>query len=456
MRALSKARNRYVQIASRLVTNNDQLLNSLEGLECLILEGVYLLSVGDLRHAWQVFRRAIALAQLMGLHTGDTSKVTRVEANSLASPLYMWYRIVQQDRYLSLTLDLPPGCAENAISPVAGGDEKGSMMDAFEQEAVHLMGQVILRNGMTDEENAYSMTQTIDEAFSKLAAEGNPDWWLAPKSKQRIPDTEDKLEDVLRILSHITHFQLLILLHLPYMLRGAYAYSRTTCINASRELLNRYVRFREITTGAFSCRSIDFSAFTASIVLLLVHVDDAIQRTFGAAGSIHQRPTDLALIKEIIEIMVDLNTVNEDRLLQHAANILSCLCKIEDEATRSNMGRQASTLEAGSGENPTHNGLKLSIPYVGRISITASGIFNESGVRLTTTPVPTDLSPELQSGIPQDAWAQRDDMPGPDIHTAFFSPQHIPVMNPLAGWSAGNTDPFVYHDPYGHGGTGGW
>lgn len=107
MRALSKARNRYVQIASRLVTNDDQLLNSLEGLECLILEGVYLLSVGDLRRAWQVFRRAIALAQLMGLHTGDTSKVTRVEANSLASPMYMWYRIVQQDRYLSLTLDLP-------------------------------------------------------------------------------------------------------------------------------------------------------------------------------------------------------------------------------------------------------------------------------------------------------------------------------------------------------------
>lgn len=43
---------KYFDLASSLVTSNDKLVDSLEGLECLCLEGVYLINSGNLRQAW--------------------------------------------------------------------------------------------------------------------------------------------------------------------------------------------------------------------------------------------------------------------------------------------------------------------------------------------------------------------------------------------------------------------
>ena len=288
------------------------------------------------------------------------------------------------------------------------------------------------------------MTSSIDEAFSRLATEGNPNWWLAPTSKRQTPDNEDKLDDVLRILSHISHFQLLILLHLPYMLRGRYEYSKTTCTSASRELLNRYIRFRDMNTGVFSCRSIDFSAFTSCIVLLLIHIDHATQIPQGGAVASHQRPTDLALVKEVIAIITDLDKASDDSLLQHIANILSCLCSIEASALscRAQPNRDP---ERTSERSDSHHGLKLSIPYVGRISITSNGICNELGARITTIQRPQDLA----STMPPEAmavWDQGTDMGNPRMQTDFFSTQHIPVMNPLPSWNIENADTSALHD----------
>lgn len=59
---------RLLSAAANLVNVNDEMHGSLESLECLMLESVYHTNAGNLRKAWLVNRRAMLLAQLIGLH----------------------------------------------------------------------------------------------------------------------------------------------------------------------------------------------------------------------------------------------------------------------------------------------------------------------------------------------------------------------------------------------------
>lgn len=80
---------RFLGKAYRLVTSNDEMLESLEGLECLVLEGVFHINSGNLRRAWLVFRRAISLAQLTGLDCGDDAGLAVLDSTTMASPSFM-------------------------------------------------------------------------------------------------------------------------------------------------------------------------------------------------------------------------------------------------------------------------------------------------------------------------------------------------------------------------------
>lgn len=232
---------RLLDTATKLVTGNEELLGSLEGLECLILEGTFYINSGNLRRAWLAFRRALGLAQLMGLHNGNTLSLVSLDSESIASPSFMWYRIVHQDRYLALMLGLPAGTGETAIAvpaPLTPGD---CASEYHEQIHCTIMGQIIARNNRGDVAKDFSKTQEIDLALQKAAQSMSSGWWLLPSPKRRRRgDAGETLEDVLRILVHITHFHLLILLHLPYMFRTcperSYGYSKAACVNSSREL----------------------------------------------------------------------------------------------------------------------------------------------------------------------------------------------------------------------------
>ncbi|OJJ37998.1 hypothetical protein ASPWEDRAFT_473316 [Aspergillus wentii DTO 134E9] len=73
------------------------MMESLDGLETLMLEARYHIHAGNLRPAWLLFRRALGIAQLMCLPRGD--------GDSRADSLWFW--LVYSDRFLSLMLGLP-------------------------------------------------------------------------------------------------------------------------------------------------------------------------------------------------------------------------------------------------------------------------------------------------------------------------------------------------------------
>ncbi len=74
-----------------LVTSDDELVSNINGLETLVLLGVFHINAGNPRRAWLNFRRALNIGQLMGIHKPEPALLGGKE---------MWLQITQADRYL--------------------------------------------------------------------------------------------------------------------------------------------------------------------------------------------------------------------------------------------------------------------------------------------------------------------------------------------------------------------
>ncbi|TDZ13952.1 Dehydrocurvularin biosynthesis regulator [Colletotrichum spinosum] len=374
---------RYFDAAS-LVTGDDQFLSSLEGLECLLLETVFHINGGSLRRAWLAIKRAIGLAQLMGLHRRNPRPIAVLDAARDASPSVLWHRIVSQERYLALMLGLPTSAVSLALPSAPTGPSE-CPSNYLERNHSEIMDRIAARNDSDDCFDDTTITHSIDQQLQK-AAQGMPTgWWLLPRPRHRgnsAGDTFESLEDVLRILLQITHFGLLILLHLPYMLRSVgnctYDYSKQACVNASRELLNRYIRARCLHQTAFCCTGIDFSAFTACLSLLVAHV----QRAHHGQGTVdflaHQRLSDRALVEEVVGLMMEVNSAGTDALLEQTASILKSLLDIEADAA-DNAHKDCCAHANGEG-NGSNRVLRLKIPYYGNLCISRNGVFSNVDV----------------------------------------------------------------------------
>lgn len=112
-----------VDTANRLATSQDDLIASLEVVECLMTEAMFHNNARNLRRAWLTHRRAIATAQLLGLrHASPMSLPKALDPATFPrlDPSHTWSRLIITHRYLSLILDLPqasPSCILTALVP---------------------------------------------------------------------------------------------------------------------------------------------------------------------------------------------------------------------------------------------------------------------------------------------------------------------------------------------------
>ena len=181
----------------------------------------------------------------------------------------------------------------------------------------------------------------------------------------------------MRILIQITHYYLLVLLHLPsavHMREDVDGYSRVTCIDSSRELLSRYIRLRCMKHPPFCCRAIDLCAFTASLALLLAHITSLNLQQFGSCDALaHQRLSDRATVEETIDIMLQIGEADSDLLLQHSVTILKCLAVMEEDATKKS--RSNPTILADNIDSPSpKRAIRTRIPFFGIVYITSDGV----------------------------------------------------------------------------------
>ncbi|KAI0123738.1 hypothetical protein BJ170DRAFT_686991 [Xylariales sp. AK1849] len=380
--------SRVVHAATRLVTSDDELVSSLDGIECIMIESMYLNNAGNLRRAWLANRRAMVVAQMLGLHRGTSSSsiVLEPETRDRIDPDYMWFRLVTTDRYLSLMLGLPQGSLENVFaSPKAL--HSCMAMERMERLEVVAAGLILQRNS-ADRTNL-AATYKIDKILQEAAALMPPQWWLMTPDSAAIASNDAKVfEESIRLMYQFTHHHLLVQLHLPYMMLPSsadtsYDYSKMTAANAGRAIVTQFVAFRESNSATAYCRGIDFVAFIASTTLCLAHIEARRQnKTVPSKGVTvfqslqHQRLSDRGLLERTLEIMDVMARENHDVVAQKISSILQPLLAIEKNSSRggcyqfsasSELDKQDSQGLSDKGEN--FDELRIHIPYFGTIKI---------------------------------------------------------------------------------------
>ncbi|KAI0105633.1 hypothetical protein F4776DRAFT_657856 [Hypoxylon sp. NC0597] len=380
--------SRLFNTATKLVTSHDELISSVEGVECVMIESMYLNKAGNLRRAWLANRRAMAMAQLLELHVGTTSPnvFLQKETWDRIDPHYMWFRLIVSDRYLSLMLGLPQGSPET-VFPNLDALENCVPLERMERMEVVAAGLILQRNGA--ERTNLVATCKIDQILQEAAALMPPQWWLITSDLGAIDGNDEKaFEESIRLTNQFAHHHLLLQLHLPYMMLPStaelsYDYSKMTAAGASRTILGQFVAFRNSMSSIAYCRGIDFIAFIASTTLCIAHIEARRQRGTDASKSApafqslrHQRLSDRGLLERALEVMETMAHRNHDVVAKKISSILRPLLVIESNSFRGDCYHIYASSEAdkqdpqciGETSGASHT-LRIQIPYFGTIHI---------------------------------------------------------------------------------------
>jgi hypothetical protein len=247
-------------------------------------------------------------------------------------------------------------------------------------------GRILQRNEA--DINDLAATHEIDKLLQKASMSMPPQWWLPPKLASSASDKMEHFHETIRMMDQFTHYHLVARLHLPYLLRSSadrkYEHSKITAVNASREILARFIAFRSSNPVASYCRGIDFLVFIASTTLCLAHIDTHRHgQVFAGDGDdgfsfnslAHQRPSDRGMMESALESVEHMASASVDEIASKIATIFRYLLIIEADAAD---GSSYSTSTFASGEEGLKCGGRLSdggnvlriyIPSFGTIKI---------------------------------------------------------------------------------------
>ena len=342
--------NRLGEEAIKLVTTNEGLHGWIESIEVILLESLYHSNYGNLRRAWLAMRRAMTVAQLMGLDREQDPRIRVLDPARTPDHRFIWHNIVYLDRYMSLVLGLPCGVVDEMTeyeSTVKPG-LSGTTWLALELQHSRVTKRLLQRHKSRDID---ADTQDIDDLLLAAAKSVPDDFWVSPNYDG--PDSgQAAFWRTLRGMSQVKHYSLLNALHLPYLLRedptGKYEHSKVACLMAAREILRRYNGFRGSKPILSCCRPLDFVALLASLTVMVAQMNtNRPNITYSFLGQ--QRPSDRALIEHVLRTMDRVAQVNDDAMTYQSACLLRRLMHIEADAFA---GHSYVTEKVGAIEDP--------------------------------------------------------------------------------------------------------
>lgn len=291
----------------------------------------------------------------------------------------MWFRIVDFDRYLCLMLGLPQGSLDRNMAYDTCLAED-TLLGRVERVHCVIASRILERNELPPSSWDPVLTETLDVELQNVAKQVPSKWWLVP-NLHLSPDPQALFWDTRRLFAQVLHYHLLNQLHLPNMLRSSITslnrrqeYSLITCVNASREMLSRFIAMRSFNGNAYSCRTIDFIVLMAAMTLLLAHLDS--HRLEGNNLLAHQYHSDRAMIEQVKASMEQLNHVNSDALSARIAERLSLLLTIDDATVNGDEPRSIRTVSAqdsGAEGTDTSGDLIVHLPCFGMLKIERNG-----------------------------------------------------------------------------------
>ena len=377
---LSKCHQDIVQglaeSAITLVNNNDALLGTLEGLDNMILEGYFHIDCGNLRRAWLTMRRAVTVAQLLGLHRSGVHLFKVIDQQSNLDYEAMWSSIVTMERVLSLLLGLPTSVGAVHTVPIVAQATDGSSLLVI---LGNWTARILDRNQMSSSQEALELTRQIDEDIIKVSQQMPSSFWQPPAFEGLETDSPAALRESKRAFNHMCYYILVIQLHLPHMLCPSHApqrtYSKIACVNASREILFREISLRSLNPVSACCRISDFLALIAGMTLILAHaVGHCGKDTMNVLA--HQRLADRGTVKRTLECLQSMSELHQDVLAVRCVDLLGDLLTIEEDAARGSNHHTSQQSQVGVTNYSGRKVLIIRVPYLGAIQISHNGISN--------------------------------------------------------------------------------
>lgn len=368
---------RLMTAATTWVTTKEEMHGTVESLICIILEGVFEINCGNLRRAWVVYRRAMTVAQLMGLHRSPMPPLKRIDPELDAKPEFMWFRIIYMDRYLSLLLGLPQGTTDKSMGAISVLQHEPPL-GKFERLLTVIASHVLERNESAFATSEITTTQSIDSELLRVSKSMPASFWRPANFHKLTPGSPDTLLETVRLAAQVYYYGLLIQLHLPYMMRigdkTEHEYSKITCVNASREIMMRFIAYRSFNPMSSCSRPVDFFALLAAMTLLLAHLDSHHHRE-ATNFLAHQLLSDRAMLDQALERMDVISNISKDVITEKSAKLIRRLLDIEADAAEGS----SYTARSVRGDDDVREGkkegeeLRLHIPYLGVIKITRQG-----------------------------------------------------------------------------------
>ncbi|KAL2869743.1 uncharacterized protein BJX67DRAFT_378797 [Aspergillus lucknowensis] len=355
--------------AIQMVTTNDALLGTLEGLETIVLEAFYHVDSGNIRRAWITLRRAVMGAQLLGLHQPGHHRYKLINEQNELDPEVMWESIALMECISSLLLGLPTStCTSTACPavPETTSDPVGGC--SWPTLSVRVAARILERNQLPVGDRCEDITANIDRELIRLAEKLPTTFWQPLSFSGLTVDSPNAFWETRRAWDQMCYYTLVSQLHLPYMLcprrTPQVLYSRLACVSASRELLTRHIALRTFNPLASSPRLDDFMALIAGMTLMLMHlVGHSLSPTDNLLA--HQRLGDRATVEQALETMKSMSEMHEDVPATRSVALLKDLLELEAGAALRHRSNDV---------GDTRTVLTIRVPYNGTIQIDAKGI----------------------------------------------------------------------------------
>lgn len=360
-------------LVERWIIMDDEYMGTLEGLECIILQGKIYSDIGQARRSWLAFRRGLTFAQLMGLHRNHALSIPRES---------IWWSLYGADRLTSLMLGMPYGINDSHCNLDFMGQNVSTSIASnpmvFFSKIAYFSGKVIDRTQCLHEAT-YASALDLEQELNNYAAQMAPSWWhVEPLVACDDPSVAYEWQE--KVLGQIAFHQIKSYLHMPFMLKSAnqevYGPSRKACIDGSREMLRLYHLLRADGTPLYECKAIDFIGFTACILLVL--------GLLGYGGSSAHNPfqdeSDWALIETSMDIFKRASSEKGGRVAAQSYRALEQLHRVKHYNCE------------GPNTNPSETA-KIVIPFFGTISVQRGQSFKH----VATTPAPPSVSCSAQT-----------------------------------------------------------
>jgi hypothetical protein len=448
---------KYVSTVNKLIVSDDEIAATVEGIECMALEAKYQVNMGRPRRAWLLYTRAISFAQLLGFHR--LANHPNKAGNDYKRQLGIWSHLVMGDRFMSLILGLPYSVPDAFCMPyLNNGSSPSPNMplanagETFVARLAPIVSRLVDRNQSVTP-MAYSATLNLDQQIDELHAEQDPSWWTTEMIPgQPIEDHFDRLQ------AQFFHYQVKVLLHMPFMLRPhnahdkRYQYSHNQALDGARGMIRYYAALRENTSvGPYICKLIDFQTFTAAMLLVLNLCGYSAQHRAGATNSpeLEQDQRDSELIDQTISLLRGAAEEVGGVVAAQSAQALEMIAKVRHMTPE--------MAKACTQEEMERSTCQVSIPYFGTITIGAGKQFVP--IKPGTYPKPGEVRPKSipmsqNTGLPTppSLASSSSTQPSPVVHN-IDHPSRPPIYEstdyiaPGLGQAWPEDDPFVTFDP---------